>query len=70
MSTSETGIDTPCARVCVVHPRLDVCIGCGRTLSEIARWIELGDAERRRIMSQLPARLAALGDAAAMPVTA
>jgi hypothetical protein len=69
MASSITDIDTPCARICVVHPRLNLCVGCGRTLDEIARWIELGDAERRRIMTQLPARLAALGGAAAAPAT-
>jgi predicted Fe-S protein YdhL (DUF1289 family) len=59
MPSVETSIQTPCNRVCVVHPMRQLCIGCGRTLDEIARWIELGDAERTRIMAQLPSRLAA-----------
>lgn len=58
--TSETSISSPCNRVCVVHPKARVCIGCGRSLDEIARWIALSEAERRAIMAQLPARLAAL----------
>lgn len=62
-SITDTAIDTPCARICVVHPRLNLCVGCGRTLDEIARWIALGDAERRHIMTQLPARLAAIAGA-------
>jgi uncharacterized protein len=58
MPATEPDINTPCNRVCVVHPALRLCIGCGRSLDEIACWIELTDAERTRIMAQLPARLA------------
>ena len=63
MSIADTSIETPCNRVCVAHPTLRLCIGCGRSLDEIARWAELNDAERTRIMAQLPARLAALNGA-------
>ena len=62
MSTIETMIESPiqspCNRICVVHPGLGQCIGCGRTLDEIAQWAGLTGAERGRIMAQLPARLA------------
>jgi uncharacterized protein len=37
---------------------LRLCTGCGRSLNEIARWLELAAAERRRIMAELPGRLA------------
>ncbi len=60
-------IKTPCNRVCVLHPTLRLCIGCGRSLDEIARWIELTDAARAEIMAQLPARLAATGGARSAP---
>ena len=53
-------IETPCLRNCVVHPTLRLYVGCGRSLDEIARWIELDDQERARIMAQLPPRLAAV----------
>lgn len=47
---------SPCVGVC----RLDaagLCIGCRRTLDEIARWGGMDDAERRRLMREvLPAR--------------
>ena len=65
MTNAETGIETPCTRICVVHPAQALCIGCGRSLDEIARWIEFGTAERMRIMAQLPARLAAMAAAPA-----
>jgi predicted Fe-S protein YdhL (DUF1289 family) len=60
MASTETSIETPCNRVCVVHPGLGLCIGCGRSLDEIARWSDFTPSERTRIMAQLPARLAAL----------
>jgi predicted Fe-S protein YdhL (DUF1289 family) len=35
------------------------CLGCFRTLDEIARWSGLDNAERRAIVEALPARRAA-----------
>jgi len=32
------------------------CLGCKRTLGEIARWSEMSDEERRAILAQLAAR--------------
>jgi uncharacterized protein len=60
---SATSISSPCNRICVVHPTARMCIGCGRSLDEIARWIALSETERTAIMAQLPARLAALSGA-------
>ena len=63
MASAETSIETPCNKVCVVHPSLGLCIGCGRSLEEIGRWTDFAPAERARIMAQLPSRLAALSGA-------
>jgi predicted Fe-S protein YdhL (DUF1289 family) len=60
MASVEPAIETPCTRVCVLHPTAGLCAGCGRSLDEIARWVDLGAAERTRIMAQLPARLKTL----------
>jgi predicted Fe-S protein YdhL (DUF1289 family) len=57
---AETSMSSPCNRICVVHPASRMCIGCGRSLDEIAGWIALRETERRQIMAQLPARLAAM----------
>jgi uncharacterized protein len=51
-------IETPCIKVCVLDPASGQCSGCGRTLDEIARWGGMSEAERRTIMTALPARLA------------
>jgi predicted Fe-S protein YdhL (DUF1289 family) len=60
---TQTSISSPCNRICVVHPTLRMCIGCGRSLDEIAGWIALSATERAEIMTKLPARLAALNAA-------
>jgi predicted Fe-S protein YdhL (DUF1289 family) len=53
-------IKTPCIKVCVVDGQSGHCLGCGRTLNEIARWARLTDAERDQVMSLLPPRMEAL----------
>lgn len=49
-------MDTPCKNICVLDRARGLCTGCLRTLDEIARWSLLSDAERRRIMNELPSR--------------
>ena len=44
---------TPCIKVCQMDPRLGVCLGCRRTLDEIARWGAMSDAEREKILNEL-----------------
>jgi predicted Fe-S protein YdhL (DUF1289 family) len=56
-------ISTPCIKVCAVSGRTGLCIGCGRTLAEIAGWGGLSEQERQRIMTELPARLAEADEA-------
>ncbi|MBI5114114.1 DUF1289 domain-containing protein [Rhodoplanes serenus] len=53
-------MDTPCIKVCTVDRASGLCVGCGRSLDEIAEWADLSAAARRRIMAELPARLARL----------
>ena len=40
------------------------CLGCRRTLNEIARWGEMSEAEQAAILEQLPARSSASLDIA------
>ncbi len=49
-------IATPCVQVCVVDGASSLCLGCYRTLSEIAGWSAMTDAERATIMAALPGR--------------
>jgi uncharacterized protein len=49
-------IESPCEKICVVDPDSNICVGCNRTLDEIANWASYSHAERRAIMVALPAR--------------
>lgn len=53
-------VDSPCIRVCVVHPEARICTGCNRTVDEIARWSKMSEQERHEIMAELPERTALL----------
>ena len=53
-------IESPCTRVCVVDHGSGLCIGCGRSGTEIGGWSAASPAERRAVMAELPARLARL----------
>ena len=50
-------IETPCVKICVLDPVSAICIGCGRTVAEIAAWSYMPADERRRIMAMLAERL-------------
>jgi predicted Fe-S protein YdhL (DUF1289 family) len=52
-------IASPCVKICVFDEEAGLCMGCGRTLAEIAGWLRLSDDERRAVMAALPERLAA-----------
>ena len=49
-------IESPCVRICLIHPEARLCVGCYRTGDEIARWSRMAPDERRAIMDELPAR--------------
>jgi uncharacterized protein len=51
-------IETPCISVCDIDLPTGLCRGCGRTRNEIAGWRSFSPDERRRIMAELPARMA------------
>jgi predicted Fe-S protein YdhL (DUF1289 family) len=51
---------SPCRNVCVMHEPSGHCVGCGRTLDEIALWSVLDDDDKGAVWALLPARLAAL----------
>lgn len=49
-------IATPCIKVCIVDGQSGLCLGCYRTLAEIAGWARLTDEQRASIMSELASR--------------
>jgi uncharacterized protein len=51
-----SAIASPCVKVCCVEPGSGLCLGCYRTLPEIARWGRMEPHEREFVMAQLPER--------------
>lgn len=54
-SSKPVAVASPCVDIC----RLDaqgLCIGCRRTLSEIAEWSQASDARRMEILGALKTR--------------
>jgi predicted Fe-S protein YdhL (DUF1289 family) len=49
-------IATPCVQVCVVDGESGLCLGCYRTLAEVAGWARFSDTERAALMVELPTR--------------
>ena len=49
-------IATPCVQVCAVDGESGLCLGCFRTLAEIAGWSRLDDETRAQLMAELPQR--------------
>ncbi len=49
-------VKSPCTGVCTVHHEARICIGCLRTVEDIARWKFYSDAEREAVIAALPAR--------------
>ena len=49
-------IATPCVMVCTVDGASGLCLGCFRTLPEIATWSRMSDEERAKIMGELDGR--------------
>jgi len=49
-------IASPCQKICVIHPEAGLCIGCLRSVKEIAGWSRMDPAVRRELMAELPAR--------------
>ena len=50
-------IESPCVQRCEIDAVSNRCLGCARSLQEIASWSRFSPAERRRIMNELPARM-------------
>ncbi|MCB1473537.1 MAG: DUF1289 domain-containing protein [Rhodobiaceae bacterium] len=54
---SAEAVETPCIGICNMDRARGICQGCGRTIDEIAGWMQMSPQERARVMHALPARL-------------
>jgi len=60
-------IESPCKLICQLDLKTSLCLGCGRSREEIARWTRLTDAQRSSIMQELDARMEALPEPQSSP---
>jgi len=58
---SQTPVPSPCNSVCRMASDGVYCVGCFRTLDEIAGWAGFDDARRRLVWRQLRQRKAQAG---------
>jgi predicted Fe-S protein YdhL (DUF1289 family) len=65
--TTMVAIESPCTNICIIHAANGLCLGCGRSLSEISAWSSLSGDDRTRLMADLPRRLAAALPSQAVP---
>ena len=49
-------IDSPCIKLCSIHPSERICVGCYRSMEEIGAWSSLSSEVRLDIMNELPSR--------------
>lgn len=49
-------VASPCVQICIIEPGDGLCVGCARTLDEIASWGSMSNEARRAVMQLLPKR--------------
>lgn len=49
-------VESPCVKLCVIHPEERLCVGCFRTIEEISNWSRLTHAARSAVIADLPTR--------------
>lgn len=49
-------VESPCIKVCVIHPQSRLCTGCLRSINEISTWNIMSADERRAVLAELPGR--------------
>lgn len=49
-------VESPCVKLCVIHPEERLCVGCFRTIEEISHWSRMTHAARSSIIADLPTR--------------
>lgn len=55
-------VPSPCISVCRMDEATGLCVGCLRTIDEIAAWSVLDDRERRAVWDAIAARRSQTAD--------
>ncbi len=59
--TQDYPVVSPCVGVCQINAKTKFCLGCWRTLREVAHWARYTDDEKRTVLRDLRERQAAAG---------
>jgi uncharacterized protein len=54
-------VASPCTRICTIDPASGYCVGCLRTLEEIAAWSASDDRWKQAVLDRLKRRSLASG---------
>ena len=49
-------VQSPCVKICAIHPLERICTGCLRTIEEITAWGKMSVSERTSLILELPKR--------------
>ena len=49
-------VESPCIKICVIHPEARLCTGCLRSIDEITEWSKMTPEARRAVVAELPLR--------------
>ena len=55
-------VPSPCVNVCQMDPGSGLCLGCRRTLREIADWLEMTPEEKLAILERVAQRAHVSGE--------
>ncbi len=58
---TDISLTSPCVGVCQINTQTKFCLGCYRTLREVAHWSRYGDDEKRAVLISLRERQAEAG---------
>lgn len=47
---------SPCIKICAIHPEARICVGCLRSMDEIRDWGAMSATERQAVLDALPDR--------------
>jgi predicted Fe-S protein YdhL (DUF1289 family) len=56
VANAAADMPSPCVSVCRMDARRGLCIGCCRTLEEIAGWSRMDDASKREVWRRIVQR--------------
>lgn len=52
-------VPSPCVKVCALDAHTGYCVGCLRTIDEVAGWVEMTPEEKRAVLDRIEQRRAA-----------